>query len=147
LAGWYPGRKRRAPASIPPGHPAAELLAQFGGLTIGRCGAGAECATSDIHFGPVGPADPDIRIWNALLGTTLIGVADVHHGHGELYVDSLGRYYGLSGIHDAFCFEGSTFSEAVEGLLLGRRARPMLRPDQETVTLYGVDFTADHPGI
>jgi hypothetical protein len=123
------------------------VLAKFGGLTVGRCGAGAECATSDIHFGAVGPADPDIRIWNALLGTTLIGVAEVHHGHGELYVDSSGRYYGLSGVHDAFCFEGSTFSEAVEGLLLGRRARPMLRPDQGSVTLYGVDFTADHPGI
>ena len=123
------------------------MLAQFGGLTVGCCGAGEECATSDIRFGPVGPTDPDIRIWNTLLGTTLIGVAECHRSHGELYVDSSGRYYGLSGVHDAFDFEGSTFGEAVEGLLLGRRARPMLRPDQESVTLYGVEFTADHPGL
>ena len=147
LAGWYPGRNRPVPASIPPGHPAAGVLARFGGLTVGRCGAGRECATSDIRFGPVVPADPDIPRWEALLATTLIGVAEVHHSHGELYVDSSGRYYGLSGVHDAFYLEGLHFSEAVEGLLLGRRARPMLRPDQESVTLYGVDFTADHPGI
>jgi hypothetical protein len=147
LSGWYPGRSRTVPASIPPGHPAAEVLARFGGLTVGLCGAGEQCATSDLRFRPVGPTAPDIRIWNALLATTLIGVAEVHHSHGELYVDLSGRYYGLSCIHDAFYFEGSTFGEAVEGLLFGRRARPMLRPDQESVTLYGVEFTADHPGI
>jgi hypothetical protein len=123
------------------------VLSQFGGLAVGRCEAGEQCATSDLRFHPVGPTDPDIRIWNALLGTTLIGVAEVHHGHGELYVDSSGRYYGLSNIHDAFYFEGSAFGEAVEGLLLGRRARPMLRPDQESVTLYGIEFTAEHPEI
>jgi hypothetical protein len=35
----------------------------------------------------------------------------------------------------------------MEGLLLGRRARPMLRPDQETVDLYGETFTANHPSV
>jgi hypothetical protein len=100
-----------------------------------------------IHFCLVGPSEPDISTWNGLLGTTLIGIAEFHHAHGELYVDSAGRVFSLSLIHDAFSFEGATFDEAVERRLLGRRCRPMLRPDQESVTLYGEEFGHDHPSV
>ena len=123
------------------------MLAQFGGLAVGHCGTGKECAASDIHFCLVGPTDPDISAWNRLLSTTLIGIAEIHHAHGELYIDTAGRFFSLSLIHDAFSFEGSTFDEAVERLLLGRRTRPMLRPDQESVTLYGEEFRAEHPSV
>jgi hypothetical protein len=123
------------------------VLAAFGGLTVGECGAGEECATSDISFELLDPAEPDVRIWSELLRSQLIGIAEVHRGHGELYVDESGRYFGRSCVHEAFYFEGSSFGEAVEGVLLGRRARPMLRPDQESVTLYGEDFTASHPSV
>jgi hypothetical protein len=35
----------------------------------------------------------------------------------------------------------------VERLLLGRKVRPMLRPDQHQVELYGETFTRGHPAI
>jgi hypothetical protein len=49
-----------------------------------------------IHFCLVGPSEPDISTWNGLLGTTLIGIAEFHHAHGELYVDSAGRVFSLN---------------------------------------------------
>jgi hypothetical protein len=105
-----------------------------------------ECATSDIRFGPL-DNNSEVDIWAGLLGTTLIGIAEVHHAHGELYIDSSGRCFGRSCLHEAFYFEGASFGEAVERLLLGRRARPLLRSDQESVTLYGEEFTAEHPEV
>jgi hypothetical protein len=62
-----------------------------------------------------------------------------------LYIDTLGRCYGLSTIHDAFYFEGASLFEAVERLLTGKRCKPMLRPEQEFVHLYGRVYTADSP--
>lgn len=148
-AGWYPGRLVAVPLTVPPDHPAALVLAQFGGLRVGRCGRGEECAASDLAFQLLWP-EPDgsiIHKWSELLGTLLVGAATVHHGHGELYVDAFGRYFGRSCIHDAFYFEGASFPEAMEGLLLGRRSRPMLRPDQHSVTLYGICYTAESPNV
>ncbi len=145
VSGWYPGRRRGLHDGIPKDHPAAEILVRFGGLTVGRVGDGKECATSDIQFRAIGSAAPDILAWNALLQTTLVGIGEVDHGHGELYIDSHGRCYGLSSIHDAFYFERDTFGEAVERILLGRRSLPMLRPDRESVDLYGITHTANHP--
>lgn len=62
-------------------------------------------------------------------------------------MDAGGACYGLSLVHDAFSLSGHTFGEAVERLLLGRRARPMLRPGQASVHFYGEVFMAGHPGI
>lgn len=120
---------------------------RFGGLIVGGVSSGEECSTSDIYFKASAATESDILTWNGLLQTTLIGVAEVHHGHGELYVDSEGRCYGLSLIHDAFYFEGETFVQAVERILRGRRSRAMLRPDQKSVDLYGITYTADHPDV
>jgi hypothetical protein len=101
-----------------------------------------------VAFGKPSPAEaPEIKLWSELLGSQLIYVATVHNDHEKLYVDALGRYFGLSLIHDTFYFHGASFGGAMEGLLLGRRARPMLRPDQETVDLYGETFTANHPSV
>jgi hypothetical protein len=136
------------PPSVPAGHPAAAILAEFGGLTVdpGR-DAGEECATNDLAFLALWPDESITRIWGELLGTRLVGIAEVHSGHGELYVAADGRCFGRSCIHDAFYFEGASFAETVERSLLGRRSRPMLRPDQSSVTLYGVRFTADSPEV
>jgi hypothetical protein len=148
-AGWYPGRLVAVPSSVPSDHSAALVLAQFGGLKVGRCGRGEECATSDLAFQLLWPEPYDSILdrWKELLGALLVGVAEVHHGHGELYVDAFGRYFGRSCIHDAFYFEGASFPEAMERLLLGHRSRPMLRPEQERVRLYGIDYTADSPEV
>jgi hypothetical protein len=148
-AGWYPGRMIAVPSSVPSDHPAALVLGQFGGLKVGRCGRGEECATSDLAFQLLWPESDNSILgkWGELLGTLLVGVAIVHHSHGELYVDTFGRYFGLSCIHDAFYFEGATFPEAMERLLLGRRSLPMLRPDQQSITLYGICYTVDSPEV
>lgn len=150
-AGWSADRQIiLAPwvrSVIPHGHPAGPLLSTFTGLTVGECGAGEQCATSDIVFGFIEPEE-DIKTWSELLDTALIGLASVCHHHGQLFMDSSGRVFCLSGIHDAFWFEGETFLDAIRALLFGRRtSRPMLRPDQESVDLGGDTFTRESPEL
>jgi hypothetical protein len=122
------------------------VLAEFGGLRVGQVGRGEECARSDVGFRLLWP-DNAIRVWDQLLAVQLIGVADVHHGHAQLFVDNHCRSFEASSIHDAFCFHAASFGEAMERILLGRRARPMLRPDQDRVMLYGKVCTSDDPTI
>jgi len=147
MAGWQPSRCVAVPAFVPDNHPAWQVLRQFGGLTVGTCGPGIECASSDVVFRASEPDDRDDELsgWQQLLNTTLVSVADVCHGHGELFIDTNSRCFGRSYIHDAFYFEGDSFETAIENILLGVRSRPMLRPDQASVTLYGHDFTAESP--
>ncbi len=147
MAGWHPMRRAAVPRFVPEDHPAAQVLSQFGGLTVGECGAGIECAAGDVVFraSEIDDHDDEISAWQGLLNTTLVSIADVHHGHGELLIDAGSRCFGRSYIHEAFYFEGDAFEAAVQNILLGIRSRPMLRPDQETVTLYGIDYTANSP--
>ncbi len=147
MAGWQPLRCVAVPAFVPDDHPAWQVLAQFGGLAVGTCGPGIECATGDVVFRASEPdgRDDEVSAWQQLLNTTLVSVGDVHHGHGELFIDTTSRCFGRSYIHEAFYFEGSSFETAIENILLGVRSRPVLRPDQRSVSLYGVDFTAESP--
>jgi SUKH-3 immunity protein len=143
-AGWYPGRRVPVSETVPADHPAAAILAAFGGLTVTPDReAGEECASDDLAFRELSPDVSIIEVWAGLLGTRLVGVAEMHRGHGELYVATDGRCFGRSCVHDAFYFEGVSFAEAAERALFGRRSRPLLRPDQSSVTLYGDHFTAD----
>jgi SUKH-3 immunity protein len=147
-AGW-PVAKRTVDRSVPEGHPAAVLLEQFGGLNVGNCDGGEECASSDIAFGHAHEYQGDATVleWERLLSTTLVNIGEVHHSHGALFVDESGAWYGMSFIHDAFWFEGGSFEEAVERILLGRKSKAMLRPDQASVSLYGVEIGAGHPDV
>lgn len=150
-AGWSAERQIiLAPwvySAIPREHPAGALLSTLTGLTVGECGAGEQCATSDIVFGFI-ETEVDIETWNGLLDATLIGFASVSHHHGQLFMDSSGRVFGLSGVHDAIWFEGETFPDAMRALLFGRRtSRPMLRPDQESMDLWGETFTRASPEL
>lgn len=135
--------------SIPHNHPAVGLLTQLNGLTVGECGTGEECASSDITFECYGDLQQDSTVlqWQQILSTTLVNIASVDHSHGALFMDSLGACYGMSLVHDAFWFDGNCFGVAAERILLGRKARPMLRPGQTTISLYGETYTADHPNI
>ena len=90
-------------AMVPSNHPASAILAEFGNLTVGEGEAGQECAKSALAFKYVEP-DRSIAVWADLLRDRLIGIADVDNGHAELYVDSSGRYYVASAVHDAFSF-------------------------------------------
>ena len=147
-AGWQSGRRVRVDGRVPQLHPVYNVLQEVGGLHVGRSELGGiECARSDLEF-CFCDADHDIlSTWSELLRSRLIEVAEVHNRHGWLIVDEAGRYFGASKIHDAFYFEGQTFGEAMERLLLGRKARPMLRPDQHEVDLYGATFARGHPAI
>lgn len=148
-AGWHPGRKVDVSPAVPSGNPAAAILTEFAGLTVARPqgAAGEECAPSDLAFRELFPDPSILEVWAGLLRTRLVGVAGIHHGHGEWYVAEDGRVFGRSCVHDAFWLAGASFAEAIEGSLFGRRVRPLLRPDQSSVTLYGDEFTADSPQL
>jgi len=150
-AGWEPERLATVSDAVPAGHPARDVFESFSGLTVVPDQEGEECAPNDLWFcewfrdNPT--TDSVARTWNALLDTQLFAIAEVHRGHSVMYIATDGRCFGSSSIHDAFYFEGGSFTEAVERSLLGRRARPLLRPDQDAVRLYGDEFRADSPGV
>jgi hypothetical protein len=147
-AGWQSGRRMRVDGRVPELHLAHSILQEVGGLHVGRSEpSGIECARSDLEFCFCEADHKILSTWGELLRSRLVEVAEVHNRHGWLIVDEAGRCFGASQIHDAFYFEGQTFGEAVERLLLGRKVRPMLRPDQHQVELYGETFTRGHPAI
>jgi hypothetical protein len=144
-AGWHPGRKAALSPTMQVDHPAAAVLAEFGGLLVGQTGVGEECARSDVSFRQLPPDDLILDVWEKLLCTQLVGIADVHHGHVELYMDSSGRCFSAIIVGDGFCFEGASFNEAIERVLLGRRSRPLLRPGQNTTSHYSEEIRAGDP--
>ena len=147
-AGWHPGRRVDVSANVATDHPAAAVLAEFGGLTVTSDRvAGEECGTAILTFQELWPDGSIAEVWGELLKTRLIGIADLYYGHGELYIGADGRCFGRSCIHDAFYFQGESFGKAAERALLGRKARPLLRPNQPSVRLYGVRFTSDSPEV
>jgi hypothetical protein len=149
-AGWYPGRIVPVPASVPRDHPAWAVLAAFGGLKILEREPDPDPdwpPIEELVFRELHRCPAVTDVWGGLLGTRLVGIADVHNAHAELYLAADDRCFELSLMHDAFCYLGPSFAVAVEGMLLGQRARPMLRPDQPSVTLYGEQFTPDSPEL
>lgn len=143
-AGWHPARRVRVSTSISIDHPAHTILSAFGGLHVKPDReAGEECGPDDLHFQECARDESYEDVWDALLGTRLIGVALVHQGHGQMYVADDGRCFGSSFVHEAFWFAGQTFGDAVERCLLGRRSQPMLAPNQASVRLYGIEYTRD----
>ena len=159
-ADWTPARqvpvdlelKRRLAEQACPDHPALAALAQLGGLQVGDCGAGAECATSDLHFVWLADCETDDEVetlragvWQQLLHTRLVGIAHVHRGHADLLMASDGRCFGMSQVHDAFWLEGMNLAEALQNFVLGLRCRPMLRPDEVEVEMWGERFSRGHP--
>ncbi|MEM8882790.1 MAG: SUKH-3 domain-containing protein [Planctomycetota bacterium] len=151
-AGWSPDRRVELSAdclnAVEGGHPAGPILESLTGVSIESGGAGIECATSDVAFQWLGGNPHEkVQTWAGLLGTQLVGVAEVHHAHGELYVAADGRCFGMSMIHDAFWLEGESFGEAVDRLARGLRSRPMLRPEQTSVRMWGVEFDRASPEL
>jgi hypothetical protein len=145
-AGWHPGRFVAVPPSVPPRHPAWYILAAFDGLVLLERDPEPNPDWPPIEalaFRALYPCPAVTEVWGNLLGTVLIGIASVHNDHAELYIASDGRCFESSNMHDAVYYRGGSFAETIESILLGRRARPMLRPDQPSVTLYGERFTAD----
>jgi hypothetical protein len=123
-AGWFGGRnvtQTLAPAIQLELFPKAqEVLSEFGGLHIGECGPGIDCATSDVNISP----DLCVHLTNELkdrsvrIGKRLFPLGEVHRGHGFLVIDEDGRTYLLS---DELVLHGATFWDSLEALLLGKR--------------------------
>ncbi|WP_433898135.1 SUKH-3 domain-containing protein [Pseudomonas sp. PSE1(2024)] len=123
-AGWPTTGTEPLPGFVPPEHPATALLEQLAGLRVGTCGAGEECATSDVAFGTFEHlhGSEEFLEWQQRLGSTLVSIAEVQHGHGALLMDERGRCYVLSLIHDELWMQGRDFIQAMETLIFGRKA-------------------------
>jgi hypothetical protein len=119
-AGWFEGRE--VPISLPvelqPFATARRVLIEFGGLHIGYCGAGVDCATSDVEIDPTLAMHvlPELRAYERSINRRLFPLGEVHLGHGFLIIDELGRTYLLS---DELSPLAPMFAECLELLLLG----------------------------
>lgn len=146
-SGWETSRCVTIPDFVPPTHPAWEVLKRFGGITLLEM----DCEFDDdpieeFSFQAI-PPNSISETWTSLLKLQLIGIGRVHNHHAELYMDELGRCLGNSLIHDAFYFCGDSFVDMLIGVLDKRRDRPMLRPDQAFVRLYGEKINRDDPRV
>ncbi|MCA9232838.1 MAG: SUKH-3 domain-containing protein [Xanthomonadales bacterium] len=146
-AGWSSDRQVPVSARVPCEHPAQAVLASLGGLRVGSVGPGQECGAGDIAFRD---ADSELGVedeWASCLSTRLICIGGEHNEHGELFIDSKGRVFGASVIHEVFYLHGLSFWPAIENVLLGRRAKPLIHPTQEHVTLYGERYDHGDPRL
>lgn len=147
-AGWT-SERGLYDTEIGQSHPAFEILRSFQGLHLGLGNHGemADDVANDIRFREIASRDKVIGKWSRLLDSELIGFADYHHDHGELYISQDGRVFCRSLMHDAFGYQADSFFEAIDGLLKGQRSLPMLRPDQKTVSWYGQTYRKGDSGL
>ena len=121
-AGWFEGRNivisEDAQVNLQPFAAAVSVLSEFGGLHIGHCGAGIECATSDVEIDPALTThlSPDLREYERTWNTKLFALGDFQHSHGYLIIDSDGKAYLMNDTLDYFAV---SFDQALEKLLLG----------------------------
>jgi len=141
-AGWYHGRALDSPRDYPVDHPATKILREFGGLKVGRAQPGAECAAMPIELHPHDDPEKEVLELEACLGTSLLGIGS--DGNGSYYYsDELGRIYLFEIVAGSVWFQGWSFGEAAESLILGKRSYPLLLPSQPSVGFYGVEL---YPG-
>lgn len=128
-------------------HPAAHVMAELDGLRVGRMGIRPGQTSGELLFGyrSCEHEDPHISEWEALLFTRLVNIAEVDGGHAAMFMDEAGACYLNSNVHDAFTYMGDSLQEALDGFLVNRWVKAMLRPGQASVSLYGVTITARHP--
>lgn len=146
-AGWHPGRLCALDERVPANHPAGDILRDFVGLRVGSTGRGEECARSDVTFRYIAEPDDQISAWEKLLQTKMIAFAESSQGYCELHTDEKGRVFSTNTVADGVYLMGWTFGEAMERLLLGRIAAPMLLPGQASVPLMGEDLKEGDPRI
>ena len=145
---WHGHRRIEVPAGIPSGHPAESILASFGGLSLLRPDDEfPDDPIVEIEFQSLPPHDKVVKTWSNLLRSTVVGIGYGHSQHEKVYVDSRGRMYADSLMHDAFYLHGISLADCLHNLLIGARAKPMLRPDQPSVRLYGKLFTKNSPEV
>ena len=78
-------------------------------------------------------------MWESLLGIRLIGIGEFSNGYEFLFLASDGRCFSEDIVDgDVFCYQAESIIRFQLMPLLGRRSRPMLRPDQESVVSRGI---------
>lgn len=71
VAGWRPGRRSPVSLAVPIGHPAAEIPAEFGGLTVTPLRQQREeCAPNTIRLRELWHDQSIERVWADLLGSS-----------------------------------------------------------------------------
>lgn len=128
-------------------HPAAIAVAELDGLRVGHMGIRPGQTSGELLFGDrsLEHDDPRVAEWEALLQIRLVNIAEVDSGHAALFMDGTGACYWKSNVHDAFAFGGDSLQEFLEDVVVNRRRKAMLRPDQASVSMYGLTITAKHP--
>ena len=98
---------------------AQAVIECLGGLRIGATGPGESQATSDVEFHQAIQRSREIvvRPWRRRLGD-LVSVADAHHAHIMLFVDSGASFYAFTD-PDGKLYALGRFDQAMEILLLG----------------------------
>jgi SUKH-3 immunity protein len=124
-SGWFEGRNIGASSALPADFeifPAASrVLAEFGGLKGGQCGAGINVATSDFDLRPAlafGESDR-LKDFEEELGVRLYPLGEAHRSHYFLVIDERGQVYEVFG--DQIKLLGSDFDSAIANLITGRR--------------------------
>ncbi len=146
--GWSPHHRMVVPDAIPIDHPAHAVLENFGGIKLlEREQHSEDEPIEEFHFRSLPATSSEIERWAKRLKTTLIGIGDEHNCHGELYMDSRGRCFSNSLIHDCFAFSGESFDDMLLGTLQHRRHRPLLPRFQESVRIYGEEIQRGDPRI
>jgi hypothetical protein len=135
-AGWHTGRQVVANYEglehLRSFSLATEIARTFGGLQVGSCGAGRDCARSDIKF--TASASAADRFAIAKLespGDDLCPIGNAHHGNIELYLDSCGRMLAYSIPDGSLRVVGVSFWDGVERLLLGCTWTDENRPNSD----------------
>ena len=123
-AGWSPGR--RIPVRfdrvehLQSCHLATELLAAFGGLSVGETGPGRDCATCDIQFTDCpSVADRCSVVKREVPGDDLFPLGRAHREHLELFLDARGRLVVFCISNCKLVVVGESFGAGIERLLLG----------------------------
>ena len=127
------------PNWVPSAHPARAVLMQQDGQSSGS-----------IIYRLLAPDEysRNIAVWEALLGTRLIGIGEFGGGYELLFLASDGRCFSEDIVDgDVFHYHAESLTHFEQMTLSGTRSRPMLRPDQQSITSWGLRFTRDSPEV
>ncbi|WP_298610979.1 SUKH-3 domain-containing protein [uncultured Thiothrix sp.] len=121
--GWAPNMRQHSTES----QTVQSIFTEFGGLEVGACGAGLECAASNVCFFTCYQEHKHVVVepWVSRLGP-LTAIAEAHHDHISVFANREGAYYFYTHPDDQLYLGGTSFGEAMERLLLGQQyGRPI----------------------
>lgn len=133
-AGWQ-GPRDRPLLDTPPvsAHAnASQIVDEFGGLTVGTCGAGTEMAASDVRFFERAHSGKSklFQAWERQIGE-VVAFASAHHDHMILLVGANGRFYVSTDPDDQLYAGPHDFGELMRRLLWGYSYGPTVPKDIE----------------